>query len=71
MSLRADSGPAFPRYIRIGGRWVSAFKLCLCFGVCLGIFVIAALAQSSGFPPLRVGLGALAHAHIELAGARV
>jgi prolipoprotein diacylglyceryltransferase len=68
---RMHSGPAFPRYIRIGGQWVSAFKLCLCFGVCLAIFVIAALAQSSGFPPLRVGLGALALALIGLAGARV
>ena len=74
MSLRADSGKSYksyPRYVRIAGQWVSSFKVFLCLGICLGIFVIAALAQSSGFPPLRVGLGALALAIIGLAGARV
>ena len=70
-ALRADSGPGYPRYVRIAGQWVSSFKVFLCLGICLGIFVIAALAQSSGFPPLRVGLGALALAIIGLAGARV
>lgn len=68
---RAGNGPGYPRYVRIAGQWVSSFKLFLCLGICLGIFVIAALAQSSGFPPLRVGLGALALAIIGLAGARV
>jgi prolipoprotein diacylglyceryltransferase len=66
-----ENGPAYPRYFRIAGQWVSSFKVLLCLGVCLGIFVIAALAQSSGLPPLRVGLGALALAIIGLVGARV
>jgi prolipoprotein diacylglyceryltransferase len=73
-AARADNGKSFksyPRYFRIAGQWVSSFKVFFCVGVCLGIFVIAALAQSSGFPPLRVGLGALALAIIGLAGARV
>jgi phosphatidylglycerol---prolipoprotein diacylglyceryl transferase len=67
----ADNGPAYPRYVRIAGQWVSSFKLFLCLGLCLGIFVVAGLAQSSGFPPLPVGLGALALAIIALAGARL
>jgi phosphatidylglycerol:prolipoprotein diacylglycerol transferase len=68
---RADNGIGYPRYVRIAGRWVSSFKVFLCLGICLGIFVIAAVAQSSGVPPLRVGLGALALAIVGLVGARV
>jgi phosphatidylglycerol:prolipoprotein diacylglycerol transferase len=68
---RFENNPAYPRYLRIAGQWVSSFKLFLCLGMCLGIFVVAALAQSSGFPPLRVGLTALVLALIGLAGARV
>jgi phosphatidylglycerol---prolipoprotein diacylglyceryl transferase len=71
LTLPSAAHPAFPRYVRIGGLWVSSFKLCLCFGVSLGILVIAAVAQSSGFPPLRVGLAALVLAIIGLTGARV
>lgn len=71
MSLPSSASEGFPRYFRIAGQRVSAFKLFLCLGVCIGIFVTAALAQSSGVPPLRVGLGSLALAIIGLAGARV
>jgi prolipoprotein diacylglyceryltransferase len=66
---RADSGPGYPRYFRIAGQWVNSFKVFLCVGICLGILVIASVAQSSS--PLRVGLGSLALAIIGLAGARV
>jgi hypothetical protein len=68
---RADDSPGYPRYFRIAGQWVSSYKVFLCVGIYLGILVIAALAQSSGIPPLRVGLGSLALAIIGLAGARV
>jgi len=68
---RADNGPGYPRYFRIAGRWVNSYKMFLCVGVYLGILVIAAVAQSSGIPPLRVGLGSLALAIIGLAGARL
>ena len=67
---RADHGPSYPRHFRIAGQWVSSFKACLCVGMCLGILVIVALAQSSGFPPLRVGFGSLALAIVGIAGAR-
>ena len=66
---RADN--CYPRYFRIAGRWVNSFTVFLCVGIYLGILVIATLAQSSGLPPLRVGLGSLALAIIGLAGARV
>jgi len=68
---RADNGPGYPRYFRIAGRWVNSFKVFLCVGVYLGILVIAAIAHSSGIPPLGVALGSLALAIIGLAGARV
>src|SRR5262245_20909673 len=68
---RADSGPGYPRYFRIAGQRVNSFTVFLCVGTYIGILVIAALAQSSGMPPLRVGLGALALTIIGLAGARV
>jgi hypothetical protein len=68
---RADNDPGYPRYFRIAGQQVGSYKVFLCVGIYLGILVIAALAQSSGIPPLRVGLGSLALALIGLAGARV
>jgi phosphatidylglycerol---prolipoprotein diacylglyceryl transferase len=68
---RADNGPSYPRYFRIAGQWVNCYKVFLCVGIYLGILVIAALAQSSGIPPLGVALGSLALAIIGLAGARV
>jgi prolipoprotein diacylglyceryltransferase len=68
---RSDDGPGFPRYFRIAGQWVNSFKVFLCVGICLGILVIAAVAQSSGYPPLRVGFGSLALAITGLIGARV
>ncbi|TMJ81695.1 MAG: hypothetical protein E6G78_19450, partial [Alphaproteobacteria bacterium] len=48
-----------------------SFKVFLCVGIYLGILVIAAIAHSSGIPPLGVALGSLALAIIGLAGARV
>src|SRR5262249_36895010 len=52
---RADNGPGYPRYFRIAGQWINSYTVFLCVGIYLGILVIAALAQSSGMPPLRVG----------------
>ena len=66
---RADN--CYPRYFRIAGRWVNSYKVFLCVGIHIGILVSAAVAQSSGIPPLGVGLGSLALAIIGLAGARV
>lgn len=68
---RADNGPGYPQYLRIAGRWVNSYKVFLCVGIYIGILVSAAVAQSSGIPPLRVGLGLLALALIGLAGARM
>src|SRR5215212_2472042 len=68
---RADDGPGYPRYFRIAGKWINSFKVFLCVGIYVGILVIAAVAQSSGIPPLRVGLGSLALAIIGLGGARL
>jgi len=70
-AARADDSSDYPRYFRIAGRSISSFKVFLCVGIYVGILVIAAVAQSSGIPPLPVGLGSLALAIIGLAGARV
>jgi len=72
---RAGSGPgypdpSYPRYFRVAGQWVSSFKAMLCVGIYAGILATAALAQSSGIPPLGVGLGALVLSIVGLVGAR-
>lgn len=61
----------FPRYFRIGGRWINSYKVLLIVGIYVGSLTSAALAQSGGRAPLRVGLGAMACALFGLIGARV
>ena len=67
----AETAPGFPRYFRIAGRWVSAYKVCLCIGIYAGTLVSAAVAQSSGISPLRMGLGCVSCAIVGMAGARL
>jgi phosphatidylglycerol:prolipoprotein diacylglycerol transferase len=68
--IRATS-PAFPRYFKIGGRWVNAYKVFLCVGIYSGILLSAAVAERSGISPLLMGLGCLPIAILGLLGARV
>lgn len=63
--------PAFPRYFRFFGQWVSAYKVFLCIGIYVGVLVSAAAAEHSGLSPLGVGLGCLACAIGGLFGARI
>ncbi len=58
--MTLDGRMGFPRFFKIGGYWVSAYKVFLCIGIYSGILVSAALAERSGIPPLRMGAGALA-----------
>lgn len=62
---------AFPRYFKIAGHWVNSYKVFLCVGLYMGTLACGALAQRSGFSPLRVGFGALTCALAGLFGARV
>ena len=61
----------FPRYFKIGGAWINSYKVLLIVGIYVGSLTAAALAQSQGRSPLRVGLGAMTCALIGLIGARV
>jgi prolipoprotein diacylglyceryltransferase len=61
----------FPRYFKIGGHWVSAYKVFLCVGVYAGTLVSAAVAQGSGISPLRMGVACVSCAVLGMAGARV
>ena len=63
--------PSFPRYFRIGGHWVSAYKIFLCIGIYTGTLVSAAVAQGSGISPLRMGVGCVSCAIVGMVGARV
>ncbi len=63
--------PAFPRYFKIAGHWVSAYKVFLCIGIYSGTLVSAAVAQGSGISPLRMGVGCVSCALLGMAGARV
>ena len=63
--------PSFPRYCRIAGHWVSAYKLCLCAGIYVGSLLAAAAAQSSGLSPLAVGLGCVSSGIVGMVGARI
>ena len=69
--MTLDERRDFPRFFKIGGYWVSAYKVFLCIGIYSGILVSAALAERSGIPPLRMGAGALACAISGLFGARI
>jgi prolipoprotein diacylglyceryltransferase len=61
----------FPRYFKIGGAWINAYKVLLCVGIYVGSLTSAALAEQSGHSPLAIGLGAMASALAGLAGARI
>jgi phosphatidylglycerol---prolipoprotein diacylglyceryl transferase len=63
--------PGFPRELRICGHWINSYKVFLCVGIYVGVVVSAVTAESSGFSPLRMGLGSLACAVAGLAGARI
>ena len=60
-----------PRYVRVAGRWINAYKIFLCVGLTVGILASAATAQIAGWSPLAVGLGCLACVLVALVGARV
>jgi phosphatidylglycerol:prolipoprotein diacylglycerol transferase len=61
----------FPRFFKIAGYSVNAYKFFLCVGICVGTLATAALASSSGLSPLRIGLAAMTCALMGLIGARV
>lgn len=73
MSLPASVAPGtrFPRYFRIAGHAVNAYKVFLCVGVYAGILASAAAGARSGLSPLAVGLAGLVCALVAMAGARV
>jgi len=61
----------FPRFFRVAGYSVSSYKFFLCVGIYVGMLATAALAGSSGLPPLRIGVAAMTCALMGLIGARV
>jgi len=61
----------YPRYFKFGRHWVNSYKVFLCVGCEVGILTAALLAQWSGIPPLRVGLGFLFIALAGIFGARL
>jgi prolipoprotein diacylglyceryltransferase len=61
----------FPRYFDVCGLAVNSYRVFLILGICAGSLTAAALAQSSGRSPLRVGLAAMTCALCGLVGARV
>jgi prolipoprotein diacylglyceryltransferase len=67
----AERAPRFPRYFKIGGHWISAYKIFLCIGIYTGTLVSAAVAQSSGIRPLRMGVGCVSCAILGMVGARL
>src|SRR5207245_2567502 len=58
VNARAHAVPplALPRYVRIAGRWINAYKVFLCVGLSVGVLVSAATAEAAGWSPLAVGL---------------
>jgi phosphatidylglycerol:prolipoprotein diacylglycerol transferase len=69
--MTSDGSMGFPRFFKVGGYRVSAYKVFLCIGIYSGILVSAAVAARSGIPPLRMGAGSLACAISGLFGARI
>jgi prolipoprotein diacylglyceryltransferase len=59
-----------PRYLTFAGRPVNAYKVFLAVGIWIGTISTAALADSSGQSPLRVGLAAMLSGLAGLIGAR-
>jgi phosphatidylglycerol:prolipoprotein diacylglycerol transferase len=74
MSARPINGAVnggFPRFFTIAGYSINSYKFFLCVGFYIGTLATAALANSSGLSPLRVGLAAMTCALLGLIGARV
>src|SRR5260370_38838482 len=67
----AEPEPSYPRYFKIAGHWVSAYKVFLCIGVYAGTLVAAGVAQGSGISPLLMGLSCVSIAFVGMIGARV
>lgn len=67
----AEMVPSFPRYFRIGGYWVSAYKVFLCIGIYTGTLLSAVVAQGSGIAPLRMAAGCVLCAIVGMVGARM
>jgi prolipoprotein diacylglyceryltransferase len=61
----------FPRFFNIGGAWINSYRVFLIVGIYVGSLTAAALAQSLGHSPLRVGLSAMTCALFGLIGARI
>ena len=62
---------AFPRFFRIAGYPVNAYKVFLFIGTYAGILVSAAVGSRAGLSPLRLGMGLLLFALVGQLGARV
>jgi phosphatidylglycerol:prolipoprotein diacylglycerol transferase len=69
--IRGVVNTGFPRFFKIAGHWVNAYKFFLCVGIYVGTLATAALASSSGLSPLAIGLGGMSCALVGLIGARV
>jgi prolipoprotein diacylglyceryltransferase len=63
--------PRFPRDFHIGAYWINSYKFFLIVGIYVGSLTAAALGQSAGLSPLRIGLGAMSCALCGLIGARL
>jgi prolipoprotein diacylglyceryltransferase len=61
----------FPRFFTFLGYSINSYKFFLCVGIYVGTLTTAALANSSGLSPLRVGLAAMACPLGGLIGARL
>ncbi|MGE2691404.1 prolipoprotein diacylglyceryl transferase [Mycolicibacterium pulveris] len=61
----------FPRFLTIAGWRVHSYKILLAVGICVGTLATAAMADTAGLSPLRVGLAAMASALAGLIGARL
>ena len=66
-----DATTGYPRFFRIAGYSVNSYKVLLCVGIYVGTLATAALANSSGLSPLRMGLVGMTSAVAGLIGARV
>lgn len=65
----ADLG--FPRFFKIGRRWINSYQVFMIVGIYAGSFATAAAAGSSGGSVLRAGMAAAACALCGFVGARL
>ena len=61
----------FPRFFNLGGYSISAYRFFLIVGLYVATIATAALADSVGRSPLRVGLAAMGSGLVGLVGARL